>query len=196
MERPTKPEIALIIISQNAREEFHLALMQGSNGKFVDLRTYIRKQGRGKACPTGNGITINLELWPQFIAALSSPKSWTTPLPIWGQQKPRDLGRGRFIFPQESLQKNPQEQIFLEHKNFQGIPFILLKTLPRNNPGQGLPPATIGPLLWSQFMCCVREMEEALIDLGLMAREDCHDKGEHKLPLTRKELPQRQLSRR
>ncbi len=170
--------------------------MQDNNGNFIDVRTHIRNQGRGKVSPNGNSITVNVELWPHFIAALSSPQTWTTPFPIWGQQKHRDFGRGKFIFPQEILQKNPQEQIFMEHKNFQGIPFILLKTLPRNNMGQGLSPASIGPLLWSQFMRCLKEMEEALIELGLIAREDCNYKAGHKLSLTRKGLPQRQVNRR
>jgi Transcriptional Coactivator p15 (PC4) len=190
----TKPESALIIISQNVREEFHLTLRQGNSGKFVDLRTYIRDQGRGKSSPTGNGITIHLELWPQFIAALRSPKTWTDPLPLWGRQKTRDFGRGRFIFPPEIIQKNSQEQIFLEHKNFQGILFIFLRTLARSSKGRGLSPVTIGPLLWSQFMRGLKKIEEVLLDLGWLARENGGNKSGLKLPFPRKEVLQRQAS--
>jgi Transcriptional Coactivator p15 (PC4) len=190
----TNPEIALIIISQNFREEFHMTLMEGHSGKFVDLRTYIRDQGRGNSTPTGNGITISLELWPQFIAALSSPKTWTNPLPIWGSQKTLNLGRGRFIFSQETLQKNLQEQIFLEYKSFRGILFIFLKTLARSSKDRGLSQVTIGPLLWSQFMQGLKEMEEVLLNLGWVARENHGTKSGLTLPLPRKEVPQGQAS--
>jgi hypothetical protein len=190
----TKPEIALIIISQNVREEFHLTLMQSNSRKFVDLRTHIRDQGRGNASPACTGITINLELWPQFMAALSSPKTWTDPLPFWSQQKTRDFGSGGYIFPPEMLQKNLQEQITLEHKNFQGILFIFLKTLARSSKGGGLSQVTIGPLLWSQFMRGLKKMEEVLLDLGWLARENGGNISGFKLPLPRKELLQHQAS--
>jgi hypothetical protein len=190
----TNLEIALIIISQNVREEFHMTLMEGHSGKFVDLRTYIRDQGRGNSTPTGNGITISLELWPQFIAALSSPKTWTNPLPIWGQQKTLDLGRGRSIFSKEILQENSQEQILLKYKNFQGILFIFLKTLARSTKGQGVSLVTIGPLLWSQFMGGLEKIEEVLLDLGWLARENGGNKSGFNLPLPRKELLQHQAT--
>lgn len=190
----TKPEIALIVISQNVREEFHLTLRQSNSRKFVDLRTYSRDQAGGNASPTGNGITINLEVWPHFIAALSTPRTWTDPVPLWGKQKTRDLGRGRFIFSPEILQKNPQEQVLLEHKHFQGIPFIFLKTLTRNNKGRGLSQVTIGPLLWSQFLRGLKKMEEVLLDLGWLARENHGMKSRLKLPLPRKEMLQHQES--
>jgi hypothetical protein len=158
--------IAPIIIHHNVREEFHLTMMKHNGGKFVDLRTCIRDPKRDKAIPTANGITVNLDLWPHFIAAISSPETWIEPLPFWNQARTREFGRGRLIFPDEALQKIPQEQIFLEHKNFQGIPFIFLKTLARTSRGRHLSLATIGPLLWSQFMRGLGKMEEALIDFG------------------------------
>jgi hypothetical protein len=191
----TKPEIALIIISQNVREEFHLTLMQGNSRKFVDLRTYIRDQGRGNASPACTGITINLEVWPQFMAALSSPKTWTDPLPFWSQQKTYDFGRGGYIFPPEMLQKNLQEQITLEHKNFQGILFIFLKTLARSSKGRGLSQVTIGPLLWSQFMQGLKQIEEVLLKLGWLSQENHRIKSEPKMSLLRKEVLQPQATR-
>jgi hypothetical protein len=158
--------IAPIIIHHNVREEFHLTTLKDNGGKFVDLRTCIRDPKRDKAIPTGNGITVNLELWPHFIAAVGSPETWIEPLPFWNQPRTREFGRGRFIFPEEALVNIQQEQIFLEHKNFQGIPFLFLKTVARTSRGRHLSLATIGPLLWSQFMRGLSKMEEALIDLG------------------------------
>jgi hypothetical protein len=164
----THPEIALVIICQNAWEELHLTLMQCNHENFVELRTYMRDQGRGKASPTVHSLTVNLELWPQFIAAVGTPGNCIKPIPFWGKQRNRDFGRSRLIFPQEVLQKKPQKQIFLEHKNFQGITFISLKTLARSLKGQGLSQITIGPLLWSQFIQGLKKMEEKLIDLGIL----------------------------
>jgi hypothetical protein len=171
MRGTAKPVIAPIIIYQNVREEFHLTMIKQNGGKFVDLRTCIRDQKRGKAIPTGNGIIVNLDLWPHFMAAIGSPETWIEPLPFWNQQRTREFGRGRLIFPEEAIHKIPQEQIFLEHKNFQGIPFIFLKTIARTTRGRHLSLATIGPLLWSQFMRGLGKMEEALIDLGWLARK-------------------------
>jgi hypothetical protein len=179
--------IAPIIIYHNVREEFHLTTLEHFGGKFVDLRTCIRDQKRDKAIPTGNGITINLDLWPHFIAAISSPETWIEPLPFWNQQRAREFGRGRLIFPEEALQKTAQDQIFLEHKNFQGIPFIFLKTVARTSRGRHLSLATIGPLLWSQFMRGLGKMEEALIDLGWLAGKAGETKESLKLPLTPRE---------
>ena len=122
MKETDRPVIAPIIIYHNVREEFHLTMITSNGGKFVDLRTCIRDPKRDRAIPTGNGITINLELWPGFIAAIGSPETWIEPLPFWNQERSREFGRGRLIFPEEALQKVAQEQIFLEHKNFQGIP--------------------------------------------------------------------------
>jgi hypothetical protein len=155
-----------IIIHHNVREEFHLTMTRQNGGIFVDLRTCIRDPKRDKAIPTGNGITVNLEVWPHFIGAIGSPETWIEPLPFWNQPRTREFGRGRFIFPEEALQRIQQEQIFLEHKNFQGIPFIFLKTIARTSRGRHLSLATIGPLLWSQFMRGLGKIEEALIDLG------------------------------
>ena len=191
----TRSKIAPIVICQNAREEFHLGLIQGNGRKYIDLRTCIRDPERGKASPTGNGITVNLELWPQFIAAVTSPETWTDPLPFWSQQQTREFRRGRLIFPEEVLRNNPQEQIFLEAKNFQGIPFISLKTLVHTTKGRRLYLVTIGPLLWSQFMWGLKNMEKALLDFGWLARENGANKSGLKLLLPREELLPRQVSR-
>jgi hypothetical protein len=169
MKGTTRPVVAPVIIYHNVREEFHLTMVECNGGKYVDLRTCIRNRERGKANPTGNGIAVNLELWPHFIDAIGSPETWTEPLPFWNQEKTREIGRGRLIFPEEALLKIPQEQIFLEHKNLQGIPFIFLKTLARTTRGRHLSLATIGPLLWSQFMRGLGKMEEALIEHGWLA---------------------------
>jgi hypothetical protein len=169
MRETGRPVTAPIIIYHNVREEFHLTMIKNSSGNFVDLRTCIRDAKRDRAIPTGNGITIHAELWPGFVTAIGSPETWIDPLPFWNQQRTREFGRGRLIFPDEALQKIPQEQIFLEHKNFQGIPFIFLKTVARTTRGRLLALTTIGPLLWSQFMRGLDKMEQALIDHGWLA---------------------------
>jgi hypothetical protein len=169
MRETGRPVTAPIIIYHNVREEFHLTMMEHNGRKFVDLRTCIRDAKSDRAIPTGNGITVFAELWPYFISAISSPETWIEPLPFWNQQKIREFGRGRLIFPEEALQKTSQEQIFLEHKNFQGIPFIFLKTVARTTRGRLLALTTIGPLLWSQFMRGLAKMEEALIEHGWLA---------------------------
>jgi len=179
-------ETAPVIIGNNAREEFRLIMTQGQGRQGVDLRTCIRDQDSGKSSPTGKGIVVDLELWPQFRAAVSSPETWTNHVPFWSQPENRNIVRGRLIFPEESLQKNPQEQIFLEHKNFQGIPFIFLKILPRNPKGRSLSPATIGPLLWSQFMAALGKMEEILMDCGWLAGVAGRTESRPMLPLPRK----------
>jgi hypothetical protein len=169
MRETAKPVIAPIVIYHNVREEFHLTMIKHCGGKFVDLRTCIRDPKRDKAIPTGNGITVNLDLWPHFITAVGSPETWIEPFPFWNQQVTREFSRGRLIFSEEALQKISQEQIFLEHKNFQGIPFIFLKTVARTTRGRLLSLTTIGPLLWSQFMRGLGKMEEALIEQGWVA---------------------------
>lgn len=169
MRETGRPVTAPIIIYHNVREEFHLTMMEHNGRKFVDLRTCIRDAKRDRAIPTGNGITVFAELWPCFISAVSSPETWIEPLPFWNQQKTREFGRGRLIFPEEALQKFSQDQIFLEHKNFQGIPFIFLKTVARTTRGRLLALTAIGPLLWSQFMRGLAKMEEALIEHGWLA---------------------------
>jgi hypothetical protein len=182
MKGTAKPVIAPIIIHQNAREEFHLTMIKQNGGRFVDLRTCIRDQKIGKAIPTNNGITVNMDLWPHFITAISSPETWIEPLPFWNQQRAREFGRGRLIFPEEVLQKIPQEQIFLEHKNFQGIPFVFLKTVAHTTRGTHLSLTTIGPLLWSQFMRGLAKIEEALIDLGWLPGKEGEDRVKLSLP--------------
>jgi hypothetical protein len=169
MQETAGPEIAPVIIGQNAQEEFRLTMVQCHGRKCVDLRTCIRNQGSGKASPTGKGIAVDLELWPQFRVAVSSPETWTSHVPFGSQQGNPQVARGRLIFPEISLQKTRQEQIFLEHKNFQGIPFIFLKTLPRAAQDRCLTTVTIGPLLWSQFMAALDKMEEILIGCGWLA---------------------------
>jgi hypothetical protein len=194
MNGTTRRAGAPIIIKNNVREEFHLTLMESNGSKYVDLRTCIRDQDKGKASPTGNSITVNLELWPTFIAAVASPETWTEPVPFWSQRRPRDLARGRLIFPEKALQNIPQEQIFLEHKNFQGIPFIFLKTLARTTRGRRLSLATIGPLLWSQFMRGLSKVEEALLELGWLARRAGEQESRRELPAIQGELHQRQAN--
>ena len=191
----TKSEIAHIVICQNAREEFHLGLMQVNGRKYIDLRTCIRDAGRGKASPIDNNITVNLELWPLFIAAITSFETWTDPLPFWSQQQAREFRTGKLIFPEEVLRNNSQEQIFLEVKNFQGIPFIYLKTLACTRLGRRLCSVTIGPLIWSQFMWCLKNMEKALLDYGWLAQENGANKSGLKLPLPSKELLPRHVSK-
>lgn len=160
-----------IVIHQNIREECHLSPGKGKGRKHIDLRSYSRDRGSGKTCPTDQRITIDLELWPQFREAVGSPETWTNFLPIGSQQLNRTLTRGRLIFPEEALQKGQQEQIFLEAQNFQGIPFIYLKTLSRTTKGGRLAPANLGPLLWSQFLNSLDKMEETLVEMGWLARK-------------------------
>jgi hypothetical protein len=191
-----REEIALIIIYQNAREDLHLTLIQNHSGKFVDLRTCSRDRLRGNYSPPAEGITVKLELWPQFMAAVSSPGTWTEPLPYWGWQKNRDSGKGRLIFPQEVLQKTPHEQILLENKNFQGIPFIFLKTFVRSTRNPELSLVTIGPLLWSQLMQGLQKMEQKLFDFGWLARENDDNNSGFILPFAQKNMLPRPLSSR
>ena len=186
---------ASIVISQNVREECRLIPMECRGRKYVDLRTYIRDQENGKASPTGNGITVILEVWPQFRAAVGSPETWTDPLPFWDHRKTREFGRGRLIFPEETLRNLPQEPIFLEHKNFQGIPFIFLKTLARTTRGRHLSLAAIGPLLWSQFITALGKTEEALSELGWLARKAEGGRARMELPLLLRKSHQWQVVR-
>jgi hypothetical protein len=122
-------------------------------------------------------------LWPQFREAVGSPETWTKFLPIGSRQLNRTLTRGRLIFPEEALQKCQQEQIFLEAQNFQGIPFIFLKTLSRTTKGGRLAPANIGPLLWSQFLNSLEKMEETLVEMGWLGRKAVEAEDKSKLVL-------------
>jgi hypothetical protein len=194
MRETGRPVTAPIIIYHNVREEFHLTMMEHNGGKFVDLRTCIRDAKRDRAIPTGNGITVYAELWPYFISAIGSPETWIEPLPFWNQQKTREFGRGRLVFPEEALQKISQDQIFLEHKNFQGIPFIFLKTVARTTRGRLLALTTIGPLLWSQFMRGLAKMEEALIEHGWLAGKTGEMKDSPSLSMPPKESSSEQDS--
>jgi hypothetical protein len=98
------------------------------------------------------------------------------------------------VFPEEAFQKIPQEQIFLEHKNFQGIPFIFLKTVARTTRGRLLALTTIGPLLWSQFMRGLAKMEEALIDHRWLAGNTGERKDSLSLSMPSKESSSEQDS--
>jgi len=177
----SKLEIASIIIFPNAREEFHLALMEGNGRKYIELRICVRDPETGKASSTANTITINLELWPHFMAAVSRLGTWTAPLSFGGRQKHRNFGKGSSIFKPEVLLKNTQEQIFLEHQNFQGTHFILLKTSSRTTGEHGSAQVTIGPLLWSMFIGGLLDMEKVLLYLGWVAKE--HDQDDYGLKL-------------
>jgi hypothetical protein len=179
-----------IVIYQNIREECHLGPGKDKGKKHINLRSYSRDRGRGKTCPTDQRITIDLELWPQFREAVGSPETWTKFLPIGSQPLNRTLTRGRLIFPEEALQECQQEQIFLEAQNFQGIPFIFLKTLSRTTKGGRLAPANIGPLLWSQFLNSLDKMEETLVELGWLVGKDGRDESSIKLPLSRERFQQ------
>ncbi|MFZ2087422.1 MAG: transcriptional coactivator p15/PC4 family protein [Desulfobaccales bacterium] len=195
MRETAEPQIAPVIICQTVREEFRLTLVQVGDRKAVDLRTYVWDQEKGKASPTGKGVSISLELWPHFRTAVSSPETWTEHRPFFSLQNSCDFVRGRLVFPEKSLRKTSQEQIFLEHKNFQGIPFIFLKTLPRAIRGRYLSQLTIGPLLWSQFMAGMGKIEELLADHGWLARGEPEEKPKISLPFTMRVFSSRQASR-
>jgi hypothetical protein len=186
----SEPGSGPIVIYQNTREECRLSPGEGKGRKYVDLRSYCRDQKSGKACSTEQRITIDLGLWPQFLDAVSSPETWTKFLPFGGRQLKRTLTRGRLIFPEDALHKFHQEQIFLEAQNFQGIPFIFLKTLARTTKGGRLSPANIGPLLWSQVITGLRKMEEALIDLGWLTGKADRGKSQVKSLARREESRQ------
>ena len=183
-----EPGCASVIICQNVREECRLTPMECKGRKYVDLRTYRRDQESNKTRPTDKRITVDLALWPQFREAVSSPETWTRFLPFGNHQVSRDLSKGRLIFPEEALHKFPQEQIFLEHKDFQGIPFVFLKTLSRTTRNRHFSLATIGPLLWSQFLTGLSKVEETLFDLGWLAGKDRGTKSRLTRPATRKKL--------
>ena len=170
---------APIIVRQTPREEIRLTLRQANGSRFfVDLRTYTLDLERGKPVPTEKGATINLKLWPQFRRAVANLEPLNGAFPVWVQQLAHDT-RQRTIFPRTpALQPNVQEQIYIEHQDFQGITFILLKPSAiskRGRPCRLKRLITIGPILWSQFLTAVKQMEERLGDLGLLAEEGLRD---------------------
>ena len=189
----SEPGSGTIVIYQNIREECRLSPGEGKGKKYVDLRSYSRDQESGKTCPTDQRISIDLKLWPQFRDAVGSPETWTKFLPFGSPQLSRTLTRGRLIFLEATLHTFHQEQIFLEAQNFQGIPFIFLKTLSRTTKGGRLSPANIGPLLWSQFLTGLSKMEETLVDLGWLAGKDGRDESSITLPLSRERFQQGQV---
>jgi hypothetical protein len=173
--------IAPIIVSQTNREEIRLTLRQSSTSRFVDLRIYVLDQEKGKAVPTEKGTTINLKLWPQFCRAVHSLEPCNGTLPVWVQQIARD-DENRTIFPRTGIsRKNLQKQIYLEHQDFRGITFILLRTsaiFKRGRPSPVKRFITIGPILWSQFLTALNKMEEMLDELGLSVDEVLQDTSE------------------
>lgn len=170
-----KAGIGPIIISQNSREEIRLTLRHCNGLSFVDLRMYALDQERGKAVPTEKGTTINVKLWPYFHSAVSSLEPCIGDLSVRDQQMTHIGGVGRSIFPSSpALQKNLQEQIYLEQRHFRGITFIVLKTFAlskRGRPRRTRRLVTIGPILWSQFMKALDYMEALLISLGFLSEE-------------------------
>jgi hypothetical protein len=160
---------APVIICQNVREECRLTPMAGNGRRYVELRTYVRAPGSDLAAPTEKKIAVDLELWPQFRVAVSSPETWTRFLPFDTLEFNRDLSRGRLIFLEVELGTCPQEQIFLEHRDFQGIPFIFLKTLARTRRGSQTSRPALGPLLWNQFVTGLTRMAQLLTELGWLA---------------------------
>lgn len=169
---------APIIVHQTPWEEIRLTLRQANGSRFVDLRTYHLDQGKGKAVPTEKGATINLRLWSQFRRAVANLEPLSGSFPVWVQQLAQDA-RHRTIFPSNAaLPQALQEQIYLEHQDFRGITFILLKTSAiskRGRPCRLKRLVTIGPILWSQFLTALNKMEKVLGALGLLVEEGLGD---------------------
>lgn len=169
-----KEGIDPIIVSRNSREEIRLSLRQNHSVRYVDLRVYVLDATKGQALPTEQGAVINLRLWPHFRHAVASLEPLNAAFPVWVQQMAQDAG-GRSIFPSTAvLNKNLQEQIYLEHQDFRGITFILLKTSAiskRGRPCRLKRLITIGPILWSQFLAALDKMETLLLNHGLLSEE-------------------------
>jgi hypothetical protein len=167
-----------IIVHQTPREEIRLTVRQTNGSRFVDLRTYVLDREKGKALPTQNGAIINLGLWPQFRRAVANLEPLNGKFPVWVQQLAQDAGN-RTVFPESTtLQATRQEPIYLEHQDFRGITFILLKTSAiskRGHPCRLKRLITIGPILWSQFLAALNKMEEVLSDMGLLTEGGFRD---------------------
>ena len=169
-----KTGMASIVVSQNPREEIRLTLRQLNDLRFVDLRSYALDEKKGKTVPTEKGAVINLELWPLFRRAVARLEPCNGTLPVWVQQMAPN-GGNRSVFPGNApIRENAQEQIYLEHQDFRGITFILLKTSAiskRGRPCRIKRLITIGPILWSQFLQALNKMDEVLVNLGLLSDE-------------------------
>jgi len=167
-----RTSIGLIIIPQNSREEIRLTLQQRNGLSFVDLRMYALDQEDSKAY-NGNGILINVKLWPQFRSAAFSLETRVGLMSIRHQKITHSHGVGQPIFPSSiAFRKYHQEQIYLEQNDFRGIPFITFKALIPSKRGRPQPPQrliTIGPVLWSQLIKALNVMEELLISLGFFS---------------------------
>ena len=169
-----KTDIGFIIIPLNNREEIRLSLQHRHGLRFVDLKMYVVDQ-EGEKVPTGNRLSINVKLWPQFRAAASHLEPCIDVLSVRHQEMAQSNGGGRPIFPSGIvLQKYLQDQIYLEQKNFRGILFINFKAPIRSprrrlQPSQGL--ITIGPIFRPQLIRALNIMEAFLINLGFYAEK-------------------------
>jgi hypothetical protein len=169
-----KTDIGSIIIPLNNREEIRLSLQRRQGVRFVDLSMYVLDQ-EGEKVPTGNRLSINVKLWPQFRTAASHLEPCIDVLSVRHQEMAQSNGGGRPIFPSSiALKKYLQDQIYLEQKNFRGIPFINFQA-PIRSPGrrpqspQGL--ITLGPIFRPQLMRALNIMEAFLIHLGFYAEK-------------------------
>jgi hypothetical protein len=57
-------------IQKNVRETIQLRLGTFKKHRFVDMRIFIKEDGRDPA-PTPKGLTVSPALWPQFKEALA-----------------------------------------------------------------------------------------------------------------------------
>ncbi|MDI6853127.1 MAG: hypothetical protein QME75_05920 [Deltaproteobacteria bacterium] len=163
-----------IVVSRSNREEIRLSLRQHHGERHVDLRVYALDEIKGKAVPTDQGAIINLKLWRHFCDAVARLAPLKGAFPVWVQQTTPEV-EVRSVFSNSNvLEKNSQEQIYLEHQDFRGITFILLKTSAiskRGRPCRINRLITIGPILWSQFLAALKKMETLLLNQGLLAEE-------------------------
>ncbi len=57
-------------VPKNSREVFRFRLGEFKGHKFIDLRVFIKDDGKDPA-PTKKGLAVSPTLWPQFRAALA-----------------------------------------------------------------------------------------------------------------------------
>ncbi len=57
-------------IQKNARESIQLRLGTFKKHRFVDMRIFIKEDGKAPA-PTPKGLAVSPALWPQFRRALA-----------------------------------------------------------------------------------------------------------------------------